>query len=169
MKISTKGRYALRLMLDLATYNTGEPISLKDIAKRQEISEKYLEAILKTLVREHFLIGLRGKGGGYKLSILKSCEGNAASVQRQTFDYPQPVAGEGQLITTYQKNGAPIPSFAGEPLRVTVDENDPKEYAGKIWDALNEDNKVSLFVRAVTLATGDYEDVIINKYNTVEA
>ena len=107
--------------------------------------------------------------GGYKLSILKSCEGNAASVQRQTFDYPQPVAGEGQLITTYQKNGAPIPSFAGEPLRVTVDENDPKEYAGKIWDALNEDNKVSLFVRAVTLATGDYEDVIINKYNTVEA
>ena len=107
--------------------------------------------------------------GGYKLSILKSCEGNAASVQRQTFDYPQPVAGEGQLITTYQKNGAPIPSFAGEPLRVTVDENDPKEYAGKIWDALNEDNKVSLFVRAVTLATGDYEDVIIKKYNTVEA
>ncbi|MEE0800922.1 MAG: IMP cyclohydrolase [Gemmiger sp.] len=107
--------------------------------------------------------------GGYKLSILKSCDGNAASVQRQTFDYPQPVAGEGQLITTYQKNGAPIPSFAGEPMRVTVDEVDPQEYAGKIWNALNEDNKVSLFVRAITLATGDYEDVIINKYNTVEA
>ena len=106
--------------------------------------------------------------GGYKLSILKSCDGNPASVQRLTFDYPQPVAGEGQLITTYQKNGSPIPSFAGEPLRVTLDQNDADEFAGKLWEALNEDNKVSLFVRAITLETGDYEDVILNKYNTVE-
>ena len=106
--------------------------------------------------------------GGYKLGILKSCDGNPASVQRQTFDYPQPVAGEGQLITTYQKNGSPIPSFAGEPLRVTLDQNDADEFAGKLWEALNEDNKVSLFVRAITLETGDYEDVILNKYNTVE-
>ena len=87
--------------------------------------------------------------GGYKLSILKSCDGNPASVQRQTFDYPQPVAGEGQL-------------------RVTLDQNDADEFAGKLWEALNEDNKVSLFVRAITLETGDYEDVILNKYNTVE-
>ena len=108
------------------------------------------------------------RGGAYKLSILKSCDGNPGSVQRQTFDFPEPVAGEAHLITTYQKNGSPIPSFAGEPIRVTLDENDPGEYAGKLWEALNEDNKVSLFVRAVTLATGDYEDVIINKYNTVE-
>lgn len=107
--------------------------------------------------------------GGYKMSILKSCDGNPDSVQRQTFDYPQPVAGEGHLITTYQKNANPLPSFAGEPLRVTVDENDPAEFAGKLWEALNEENKVSLFVRAITLATGDYEDVILNKYNTVEA
>lgn len=108
------------------------------------------------------------KQGGYKLSILKSCDGNDASVQHQTFDYPQPVAGEGHLITTYQKNGSPIPSFAGEPMRVGIDESDPNEFAGKLWDALNTDNKVSLFVRAITLATGDYEDVILNKYNTVE-
>ena len=73
-----------------------------------------------------------------------------------------------QLITTYQKNGSPIPSFAGEPLRVTLDQNDADEFAGKLWEALNEDNKVSLFVRAITLETGDYEDVILNKYNTVE-
>ena len=106
--------------------------------------------------------------GGYKLSILKSCEGNPESVQRQTYDYPQPLAGEGQLLTTYQKDGSPIPSYAGEPMRVAVDENDPNEFAGKLWDALDEDNKVSLFVRAVTLATGDYEDVILNKYNSVE-
>ena len=106
--------------------------------------------------------------GGYKLNILKTCEGNPASVQRQTFDYPQPVAGEGHFISTYQKNGAPIPSFAGEPMRVAIDQNDPNELAGKIWESLNEDNKVSLFVRAITLATGDYEDVILNKYTAVE-
>ena len=106
--------------------------------------------------------------GGYKMSILKSCEGNGDSVQRQTFDYPQPVAGEGQLLTTYQKDGNPLPSFAGEPLRVTVDETDPNEFAGKVWEALDPDNKVSLFVRAIELGTGDYEDVIINKYDKVE-
>ena len=108
------------------------------------------------------------RGGAYKLSIVKSCEGNAASVQRQTFDYPQPVAGEGHFISTYQKNGAPIPSYAGEPMRVSIDENDGAEFAGKLWESLNEDNKVSLFVRTITLETGDYEDVILNKYNAVE-
>lgn len=106
--------------------------------------------------------------GGYKLSILKSCDGNDASVQRQTFDYPQPVAGEGHFISTYQKNGDPIPSFAGEPMRVAIETGDPNEFAGKLWDSLNEDNKVSLFVRAIDLGSADYEDVIINKYNTVE-
>ena len=106
--------------------------------------------------------------GGYKLSIVKSCDGNAASVQRQYFDYPQPVAGEGHFLSTYQKNGSPIPSYAGEPMRVTIDENDGGELAGKLWDALNEDNKVSLFVRTITLKTGDYEDIILNKYNAVE-
>ena len=108
------------------------------------------------------------RNGAYKLSIVKSCEGNAASVQRQTFDYPQPVAGEGHFISTYLKNGAPIPSYAGEPMRVTIDENDGAEFAGKLWESLNEDNKVSLFVRTITLETGDYEDMILNKYNAVE-
>ena len=106
--------------------------------------------------------------GGYKLSIVKSCEGNAASVQRQTFDYPQPVAGEGHFISTYLKNGSPIPSYAGEPMRIAIDENDGAELAGKLWESLNEDNKVSLFVRTITLETGDYEDIILNKYNAVE-
>ena len=90
MKISTKGRYALRLMLDLATYNTGEPISLKDIAKRQEISEKYLESIVSVLSKNDLLLSLRGKGGGYKLArlpeeytigdILRLTEGSFAPV-----------------------------------------------------------------------------------------
>ena len=106
--------------------------------------------------------------GGYKLSIVKSNEGNAASVQRYTFDYPQPVAGEGHFISTYQKNGAPIPSFAGEPLRVAIDENAPDKFADKLWKNLNEDNKVSLFVRSIELETGTYEDIILNKYTAVE-
>ena len=68
MKISTKGRYALRVMIDLAEHNTGEYIPLMDIARRQDISEKYLEAIVATLSKNDFLISLRGKGGGYKLA-----------------------------------------------------------------------------------------------------
>jgi IMP cyclohydrolase len=106
--------------------------------------------------------------GGYKMNILKSDEGDANSVQRFTFDYPQPLTGEGHFISTYKCNGTPIPSFAGEPLRVDMDEEDPNEYAGKLWEALNEDNKVSMFVRAIDLTTQAYEDVIMNKYKTVE-
>ena len=68
MKISTKGRYALRVMIDLAENNTGNYIPLKDIAARQDISEKYLESIISALTKAHFLEGLRGKGGGYKLT-----------------------------------------------------------------------------------------------------
>ena len=107
------------------------------------------------------------KKGGYKLSILKSNDGNGDSVLRQTFDYPQPVAGEGHFLSTYKSNGNPLPSFAGEPIRVPVDESDPNEWAGKLWEALNEENKVSLIVRALDLASGDYEDVILNKYTAV--
>lgn len=106
--------------------------------------------------------------GSYKLSVLKSCDGNEKSVQRFTYDYSQPVAGEGHFISTYKCNGAPIPSFAGEPLRVALDEDNPDAFAAKLWKALNDDNKVSLFVRAVDLATQTYKDVIMNKYKTVE-
>lgn len=90
MRISTKGRYAIRLMIDLAEHNTGEYITLMDIAKRQEISEKYLESIVSILSKSGFLLSLRGKGGGYKLanppeqytigSILKLTEGSLAPV-----------------------------------------------------------------------------------------
>ncbi len=68
MKISTKGRYALRLMLDLATYNTGDPIALKDVAKRQNISEKYLEQIISVLNKAGFVRSVRGSQGGYILA-----------------------------------------------------------------------------------------------------
>lgn len=90
MKISTKGRYALRLMLDLAIYDTGEPISLKDIASRQEISEKYLEQITSAINKAGFLVSIRGANGGYRLrrapeeytvgDILRVTEGSLAPV-----------------------------------------------------------------------------------------
>lgn len=90
MIVSTKGRYALRVMIDLAEHREKEYIPLKEIAQRQQISEKYLEAILKLLVQNGMLIGVRGKGGGYKLSkapeaytvgsILRATEGDLAPV-----------------------------------------------------------------------------------------
>lgn len=90
MKISTKGRYALRLMLDLAVYNTGAPISLKDVAKRQQISEKYLEQIISLLNKAGFVRSIRGPQGGYMLTkepreytvgrILRLTEGDLAPV-----------------------------------------------------------------------------------------
>lgn len=90
MMVSTRGRYALRAMIDLAEHNTGEYIPLKEIAERQEISGKYLESILPALAKAGFLDGLRGKGGGYKLtrapesytvgSILKLVEDSIAPV-----------------------------------------------------------------------------------------
>ena len=66
--VSTRGRYALRIMVDLAQHNTGEYITLMDIANRQGISEKYLESIISSLSRSGFLLTLRGRGGGYKLA-----------------------------------------------------------------------------------------------------
>ncbi|MDP4132588.1 MAG: Rrf2 family transcriptional regulator [Bacillota bacterium] len=90
MKISTRGRYALRIMIDLAEHNTDEYIKLIDLANRQEISEKYLESIISVLSKNGILIALRGKGGGYKLaksprmytvgSILKLTEGSLAPI-----------------------------------------------------------------------------------------
>ena len=90
MKISTKGRYALRLMLDLAIYNTGEPISLKDVARRQQMSEKYMEQIISMLNKAGFVRSVRGAQGGYMLKkapaeytvgmILRLTEGDLAPV-----------------------------------------------------------------------------------------
>ena len=109
------------------------------------------------------------KTGRYKIAIIKSCAGDDRSAQRFVFDYTDPLAGDGHFISTYKCNGNPIPSYEGEPLRVAVDEEDPRELAGRLWSALSEENKVSLFVRAVDLSTQDYEDVILNKYKEVEA
>ena len=91
MLISTKGRYALRVMIDLAEHQTDSYLPLKEVAQRQNISEKYLETIIKLLVKANFLSGLRGKGGGYKLT--KSPEQyTVGSILRLTEDSLAPVA-----------------------------------------------------------------------------
>ena len=102
----------------------------------------------------------------YRLSILKSDGGNADSVERFFYEYPQPVAGEGRFIHTYRCDGNPIPSFTGEPTRVRLS-GDIDTFGTMVWNSLNEDNKVSLFVRYIELATGRTEDRIYNKYKKV--
>ncbi len=99
--------------------------------------------------------------GQYQLSILKSTPDHPEAVQRQFFEY-EPVSGLGHFIHTYLGDGDPVPSFAGEPTPVTL-EGDIDTFTQKTWEALNEDNKVSLFVRYVDLTTGETETRIVNK------
>jgi len=98
----------------------------------------------------------------YAMSILKSNHGNPESCDRFTFAYHHPAAGEGHYIHTYMKDGNPLPSFEGEPAWVHIS-GDIDTFAKLIWDNLNADNKVSLFVRYIDIATGKYESRIINK------
>ena len=98
----------------------------------------------------------------YAMSILKSNNGNPDACNRYTFAYENPVAGEGHFIHTYQCDGNPLPSFEGEPKLVAI-EDDMDAFADKIWNSLNADNKVSLFVRYIDIATGNYASKIINK------
>lgn len=108
------------------------------------------------------LMNIEGGKLSYKLSILKSDEGNPDNTLRHTYTYDNPSCGEGRYIHTYQRDGNPLPSFEGEPVKVTV-KGDIDEFTTKLWNALNEDNKVSLFVRYIDIETGKYESRIINK------
>ena len=98
----------------------------------------------------------------YAMSILKSDNGNPNSCNRYTFAYENPIAGEGHFIHTYQCDGNPLPSFEGEPKRVTIP-NDIDTFTDLLWNSLNEDNKVSLFVRYIDLDSQKYETRIVNK------
>ncbi len=98
----------------------------------------------------------------YAMSILKSNHGDPSSSNRYTFAYENPAAGEGHFIHTYQGDGNPLPSFEGEPKLVNV-EDDIDAYTELLWKSLNEENKVSLFVRYIDIETQKYETRIINK------
>ena len=98
----------------------------------------------------------------YAMSILKSNNGNPDSCHRYTFAYEAPAAGEGRFIHTYMGDGNPLPSFEGEPKPVNIVDN-IDEFTGLLWTSLNEDNKVSLFVRYIDIESGKYESRIVNK------
>lgn len=98
----------------------------------------------------------------YAMSILKSNDGDGASCLRYTFDYENPAAGEGRFIHTYMHDGTPLPSFAGEPKKVEIPD-DMEAFTEMLWNSLNEENKVSLFVRYIDIATGEYQTKIVNK------
>lgn len=98
----------------------------------------------------------------YAMSILKSNNGNPESCNRYIFAYENPAAGEGHFIHTYKCDGNPLPSFEGEPKLIAIPD-DMDAFADSLWNSLNADNKVSLFVRYIDIATGTYETKIINK------
>lgn len=105
--------------------------------------------------------GLLSPDGSYKLSILKAADEAGTACLRQTFEYPGQ-AGLGHFLHTYQCDGSPIPSFEGEPTPVTI-EGDIDAFTSGLWESLNQDNKVSLFVRFTDLATGQAQTRIVNK------
>ena len=108
--------------------------------------------------------GILHGDGSYALSILKSADGDPASCRRQFFGYESPLAGQAHFIHTYQCDGDPLPAFEGEPRQVGISAPSAEILAQEMWKNLNEDNKVSLFVRYIDLETRESETVIINKH-----
>ena len=100
-------------------------------------------------------------GFSYEMAILKSADETGSACQRQFFEYPA-IGGVGHFLHTYVTDGSPIPSFQGEPERVSVPD-DIDEWTDSIWNALDPDNRISLYVRFTDSETGDYEDRLINR------
>ena len=110
--------------------------------------------------------GVMKPDGSYNLSILKSMDGDPDCCCRYFFEYDNPVPGVGHFIHTYQSDGDPLPSFQGEPRRVEISTlTESHELAEPLWDSLNADNKVSLYVRLIDLAGGGPDSCIINKHS----
>ncbi|MCP1103548.1 IMP cyclohydrolase [Aequitasia blattaphilus] len=108
------------------------------------------------------ILHIEGGEYNYAMSILKSNDGDPDSCQRFTYAFENPKAGEGRFIHTYQENLDPLPSFEGEPRKVEIT-GDIDAFTSTIWDSLNDENKVSLFVRYIDIENQTYESRIINK------
>ncbi len=109
------------------------------------------------------IIRLENEDMNFAMSILKSAEGDDSSCQRYTFAYSNPISGKAKFIHTYKCDGNPLPSFEGEPKTLELPNVSIDELTDIIWENLNIDNKVSLFVRYIDLKTGKYESRIVNK------
>ena len=105
--------------------------------------------------------GLLCPDGSFKMSILKSADPEGSACARIFFEYPA-IKGQGRFLHTYVCDGSPIPTFTGEPERVAIS-GDIDEFTAMLWDNLNEDNKISLFVRYTNLKTGETQQRILNK------
>ena len=108
------------------------------------------------------IMHMENGGYNYAMSILKSNNGNPDACNRYTFAYESAVAGEGHFIHTYMHDGNPLPSFEGEPKLVEMSD-DIESFTEMLWSSLNEENKVSLFVRYIDIQTGNTETRIVNK------
>ena len=102
------------------------------------------------------------KGDSYAMSILKSADGNGDAVRRYFFDYPNELPGYGHLIHTYESDGNPLPSFEGEPTLWEMVKEPFEDFSDHVWEALNPDNKVSLFTRVIDIETGETRTRIYN-------
>lgn len=109
------------------------------------------------------IIRLENDGMNYAMSILKSAEGDASSCERFTYAYSNPICGKAKFIHTYNGDGNPLPSFEGEPKTLELPDVGIDELTDLIWKNLNEDNKVSLFVRYIDIESGKAETRIVNK------
>ena len=108
------------------------------------------------------IMHVEGGTYNYSMSILKSADGDPSSCERHTFTYTNPKAGIGRFLHTYMGDGNPLPSFEGEPEKVEI-KGDIDEFTANVWESLNDDNKVSLFVRYIDIATGKADTRIVNK------
>ncbi len=109
------------------------------------------------------IVRLENGDMNYAMSILKSAEGDPTSCQRYTFAYNNPLKANAKFIHTYKCDGNPLPSFEGEPKTITLPDLDIDALTNVIWDNLNQDNKVSLFVRYIDLQSGKFDTRIVNK------
>ncbi len=102
-------------------------------------------------------------GFNYQMSILKSAEGNPNSTRRYFFDYTDELPGYGRIIHTYQNDENPLPSFEGEPVLVKLVKESFETYAQHMWESLNEDNKISLYVTQFEPGSDEIKTIIFNK------
>ncbi len=133
------------------------------------VAGKSMPEALKTRTFEpdgpHFTSRISGKlnhNGDYALSILKTIGGNADGCSRQFFGFESPIAGQGHLIHTYQHDGNPLPAFAGEPTPIALSAATATDFAEEVWNALDKENKISLYVEYRNIATGEVDVVIKN-------
>ena len=155
---------ARQLGRSLIVTNGNQTDTIRDFMERGET----LEQALRTREFEPDgpnwtprISGLVQPDGSYKLSILKSADPEGSACTRHFFEYPA-LKGVGHFLHTYETNGDPIPTFFGEPERVALD-GDIDTFTAAVWENLNEDNKISLFVRFTNVETGAYEQRILNK------